>query len=402
MTRDKKSGLLFLLLLLQVWVQAQEFDWKSKLEPVPENGFYQVALSLAFLSNVQADLSDIRIVDDQNRKVPFLLSEQVFRKGTPFIEFPILKNTTDSSYTTLVIDALEQPGTDHLFLIMGNTAVDRTAILSGSNDQKQWFIINERLLLTNGEGVGSDRFVQSVHFPFVHYRYFKLLIDNRKTDPLPVLRAGIYSHLSEKDSMEWYRIPGITYRITDSSDGASYVWVHHPDLYPVDRVSLDISAPRFFNRALLVYEVSNGKKNALLASETIRSGRGPSIWLPAGKTQDILLVIENGNNPPLSIASVTTHSRKRYLVTYLEKGTEYTLAGGNPQTSFPRYDLAHFRDSIPEQLTVITHGTVLPNEKKMVTRISHNWWIWPLIGLMLLVLGFLTFRLLKDMQQSGT
>jgi hypothetical protein len=393
--------LFFVFMLLQATGNAQAFAWKAKLEAVPQTGFYRIPLSQDWLWRVKADLSDVRIQGGQGVAVPFLVEPSKIDNSLSFIDFPVLGNTTDTAVTTLELDAGKHQGTSRIDLVMGNTAVERRASLSGSNDRRQWFIIDENLQLTNVSGNTSGQFVQSLQFPFVEYHYLKLQIRNKGTDPLPVIKAGLFVDTIVKAAPEMLLNSGTAYRQVDSSDGQSYVWVHCLLPYPVDKISLQLSGTKFYQRNVQVYKVENGKARALLIATELRSGSEASIWLPAMKAKDFLISIENGDNPPLQIASVNTFTRQHGLVAYLEKGKEYMLVGGNQNTSLPQYDLAYFRDSIPASLPVLAYDQVQQNTGPLIaaTAISQ-WWIWPAIVLMVLILTAVTLRMVKEARKE--
>lgn len=396
----RKKWILLTLLLFQLHGKAQSFAWKSTLDTVPQSGFYSIPLSIDWLVHLKPDLSDIRIKDEKDKAVPFLLKSYVSEKKSAFINYPILTNTTDSIATTLELDASQQQGTDHICLLIGNHAVERFAFLSGSNDKKHWFIIDEKLQLTNSPGFADDRFIQQLSFPFIRYHYLKLVINNKGTDPLLLLKAGIYNDTTLNESPLLYFEPGTVFQQQDSIDGRSYISVHNPKAYPVEMISMKISGSKFYKRALSVFKIGNEKTKELIASTDVHSGVDPSIWLGGGKTQNFLIVIENGDNPALKVNTVTTQCRKQELVAYLEKAKQYSLVGGNDSVGSPNYDLSFFRDSIPSQLTTLEHGKIIANNQQAVAATSNkNWWIWPAVILMVIVLALLTYRLMNDMKK---
>ncbi|HWI92059.1 MAG TPA: hypothetical protein VNT20_12335 [Flavisolibacter sp.] len=397
----RKKWILLTVLLFHLHGKAQSFAWKSVLDTVPRSGFYNIPLSLDWLVHLKSDLSDIRIKDEKNRAVTFVMKSYVSEKKSAFINYPILTNTTDSIGTTLELDASQQQGTDHICLLIGNHAVERFASLSGSNDKKHWFIIDEKLHLTNSTGFAEDRFIQQLSFPFVRYRYLKLLINNKGTDPLPLLKAGIYSDTTITKSPPLFLEPGTIFQQKDSSDGRTYITVRNSQAFPVDRISMKLSGPKFYKRLINIYAVEAGKAKELVATGEVRSGEDPAIWLTAGKAQNFLLVIENGDNPPLQVNAVTTQCKKQELVAYLEKGENYALVGGNDSVGSPNYDLNFFRDSIPSHLATLEYGEVVANNREVKSSATNkNWWIWPAVILMVIVLALLTYRLMSDIKKT--
>lgn len=395
----KTGSIIFLLfaILLQTTGRTQTFAWKAKLQTVPQTGFYRIPLTLDWLWRVKADLSDVRIQNEQGVTVPFLVQQSRKENGTSFIDFPILRNTTDTTVTTIELDASQQQGTSRIDLVMGNTAVERRASLSGSNDRRQWFIIDESLQLTNGTGSISDRFVQSLQFPFVQYRYLKLQIKNRGTDPLPVIKAGLFVDTTTKAAPTLYLNPGTVYRQVDSSDGYSYIWVHNNFPYPIDKIFLQLSNATFYQRDVQVYKAEKEKSKEWITTTELRSGSEPAVWLPSVKTENFFIKIKNGDNPPLKVSLVNTFTRQQQLIAYLEKGKQYALVGGKSDATFPQYDLAHFRDRIPASLPALAYNDVLQNNgTPTATPTIKQWWIWPAIVLMLAILTVVTLRMVRE------
>lgn len=400
MKRGRRVLAVIVLILSSLYGSGQSFAWKSAVDTVSQTGFYSITLSLEWLAYLKSDLSDIRIRDGQGGAVPFLIRPHQIEQRRRLINFPVLKNSTDSTATTLELDAGAYQGTDRLYLLIGNTAVERYASLSGSNNGTQWFIIDENLLLQNGADDNNDQFVQLLRFPFIRYRYLKLRIDNSRTDPLMVSEAGTYADTAIKPYAGLPLQPPTTYRQKDSSDGYTYIWAHTKLPYPVESVLLKLSGPKYYIREIAVYKgvTQNG---ALLASAKIRTAEEAFIELPGAKTADLLMTIRNGENPPVVVTALSTQCSRRELIAYLEKDKSYILVGGNGSVQPPDYDLKNFQDSIPPRMVQLALGRVTPNDPSEAGPVPKTqWWIWLSVAVMLAVLSGLTLRLLGEMNKE--
>lgn len=73
MSMKNKSvfGIFFCFLIINV--SAQNFRWKTDLDSVTKKGFYNILLSPTISSQMKDDFSDIRIYDQNNVEIPFLL-----------------------------------------------------------------------------------------------------------------------------------------------------------------------------------------------------------------------------------------------------------------------------------------------------------------------------------------
>jgi hypothetical protein len=87
------------------------------------------------------------------------------------------------------------------------------------------------------------------------------------------------------------------------------------------------------------------------------------------------------------------------IIAYLEKGKKYLLLGGDSMMKSPDYELRHFKDSIPAVSPILNIGPVeaINTMQKQVEGKSS--WLWPSIIVMVLVLGVLTLKLLREMKR---
>ena len=125
--------------------------------------------------------------------------------------------------------------------------------------------------------------------------------------------------------------------------------------------------------------------------------------VPLFKSRIFYLKIDNNDNPPLKITSISTAQQKSDLVAYLEQGTDYELVLDNPSADKPNYDLDKFTDSIPSVVSRIFIGPIMPIAQKSLNPPeikTKNPWLWPVIGVVLLLLGLLTWQLTKDLKKE--
>ncbi len=396
------------LLMLPVFALAQNQTYTAKLDAVPETGFYKIEVDTALSAHLKTDLSDIRISDGAH-EVPYVVyhTPSVFRRAS-FREFPILSNTIGEKGKSL-IEIENKAGTiSSLSFIMANANVQRGASLSGSNDRGQWFIIAERLSFYPSTEKLEDHYVQSIDFAPGKYKYFKLVIDNGKSDPLNILQAGNFTGENGICQPEEYISNGRPYSLQIDSNKHSYIQVTQRTRYPIDRIEFKAAGTKFFERAAVIYNDENSKGDPMavaLHNFTISSDH-TTVTLPSKvKASTFLIVIDNRDNPPVYLTDIIISQKKQSIVAWLEKGKQYSLLADDPKASFPDYDLEHFRDSIPAQLAILRYDKLTPvgvpatiaekpaDKKPML--------IWVAIIIAVLVLGGFTFSMMKDMKKKG-
>jgi len=385
----------------------QQFKYGAELNKVDTNGFYEIIITPAISRYLLQDFSDIRIADGSNRWVPHILQQSdVMLVENLFTPFPIVQNTVnDSGKNLLVIENIKKEGINHLKLLLKNTAVSRLALLSGSNNQQDWYIIDDNISINKSNETIKDEYMQEINFPLVKYRYLKLVIDNDRNEPLLISQAGFYSEPSNKKTIVNQVNPAPLFLQKDSIH-YSYILVKQADSYQFDKISIETSGTRYYNRTVQIclQEFDKNKipkPGRVIGNFKLISDSTRSFYLTRTKAPSFYIIIKNGDSPPLKIESIRTTLQNVALVSYLEKGKGYRLLLGDSLASFADYDLQTFKDSIGAK-RILKYGDIFMNSTKDFSKKSQNknWWIWPTIILAGLVLSFLTYRLTGDMKKQ--
>lgn len=413
MTRKNKYLLAVLWSLCFGASYAQEYRVKASLNPVPATGFYKIPVTAELTAHAKADLSDIRILTDSTQ-VPYINGKELTRvyKKEAFTEFPVISNNTDNKHTTIILKNPSSKGVTQLSVIMNNTMVNRYTSLSGSDDNNHWFIINDSLHFYGSPATDQGNYIQTLYLPLCAYKYFRLSINNAGSDPLKIIGAGILANSDSSTLPAYVMNPAFTVS-QKNDDKTSQVIISGKTSYLVDSVLLNVTGPKFYDRQVKLYVgedyiIDSAKmtdENVYPASPdatfTLSSASTASFRVNGLKTGKLILEISNKDNPPLKVTGATTYQRQQYLVCWLEKGKSYILVAGNPAAVAPDYDLSHFKNDIPASLPILTYGEfsgkvfVCPGPPE-----SNNKWLWPTIIIAVIVLSFLTYRLMREMKHS--
>ena len=119
---------------------AQNFNYTIPVKAGFENRFYKIELRPEILSKAKSDLSDIRIFDEKNREIPYLLERnQATRNHQYFREYALLeKKSKPGVNTTLIVRNQSRNKINNLGILLKNTNVTKKASLSGSLDGQSW------------------------------------------------------------------------------------------------------------------------------------------------------------------------------------------------------------------------------------------------------------------------
>ena len=409
MTRKKANILLTIVIFLSLHTEAQ-FRYTALLDTVKATGFYSIAITPELSSYLKTDLSDLRIVDEKKQPVAFITEIPYSRKAIHEILFDqkIIQKETIDSKTILVIENAGKSKLSNFIIELRSAAAERTASLSGSDDNVTWYAILDSLLLHRSGDYDNASHSQRINFPPSNYKYFKLTINNDKKAPLSILNLTSSDISSIIDITQFFfNNPPPSFSQIDSS-GYSLIKIINNRPFHVSTIKLGISDPWLYKRqAKLFTEIKSGLQETWNSYNhttiTLSSDEFSGHTIPLLKSRIFYLLIENGDNPPLKIDSISTGQKKRGVIAQLEMGREYSLLLDNPHAIAPDYDLQHFKDRIPDNVALkIKSITALPQpETVSVKKNIDKWWIWPAIILVIILLAILAWKLTKDIKKNN-
>jgi hypothetical protein len=398
--QNKIKGLFALLLLLSFGgaFAQQSFKYQATLRKVDSSGFYRIMLQpdLCVNSSAHQNGADIRLVDQQNKFVPYLFGTQLPVKGEKeFIVFPKSPASKETDTATIFIVENTNRYTISRLLFNAHYAdAMRFVTLSGSNDLKHWYAIldNEILALLNG----------SLKFSASNYQYFKITISHRHQEPIEILQAGI-----ERQQLvppTYVQVPIATFTQKDSGK-TSFITIRFSEHYLVNKLKFDIDGPKYYKRKVLLHEEHNGERFLSSNLDDLTSTGAQVLYLSQAERK-LVLEIENNDDQPLKIKGITAYQDEQSMISYLEKGKQYSILFGDSNAIPPDYDLKFFTDSLHKTLPIIQHGLITPNPLYQAKQVKTEkgipaWVIWLAIIVVLAVLGLLTFKMAGEVNKRS-
>ncbi|WP_181304744.1 DUF3999 family protein [Rufibacter sp. XAAS-G3-1] len=411
--------LLFLLvgLLLRVLPsQAQEFAWQAQLGPVPQPGYHRILLSPQVTGHAQPNLEDLRLFQGKGQAVPYLVrTESPVQYRTLFKPYQILRYTRQpGGVSELLVHNPEKRRINNISLQIGNAEVRKQVSLSGSDDQQNWYVLKEQDVLYAIRNPRSTAEVKLLDFPLSDYRYFRLQLNDSASAPLNILQAGYYDTYSEAGKYTRIPIQSLT-RVDSTQNQTTYLHLRFGQpVYP-EQIVFHISAPHlYFRSGQVIMGKQKGQERRRKRRRRARMeeisvplllhSNAPAVLeLPRQKVEELTIQIENADNPPLTIDSVQVLQLNRYLVAALEPHQTYTLRFGNEKLNAPDYDLQFFQDSIPQDIPVLQVQNLQSVSGPKTPKQAQNskLLIWAAIAVLAVGLGYMTVRLLRDMEKKG-
>lgn len=400
------SLLLCTLLINCIW--AGDFKFKSKIDSVSKPGFCKIVLSPEIISELNTDYSDIRIYDSKHNEVPYIFSsEQQTTERKGFREYELLENNylPSQKITRVIVRNPKKKVLSGFTIFVRNNEVEKEITLKGSDDKKHWYIIRKNFPLQSAEFYSETSKRMVFDFPSSNYEFFELNFNDKQKDPIQIIKIGYYDSEVEKGLYSAIPVPSI-HQKDSAAVKKSFVRLSFDRSYEISKLELGVNGPELFMRQCYLgqYYISN-KKRILeeIHHFTMSSGFPTMVELEKIKTQELFVIIDNSDNSPLKIISAKAYQLNKYLIANLKPHEEYYLFFGNNSLQAPVYDLAYFSDSIAKNIRVIK--TTQPVKLKMAiakkTVVFFNKSImWVVIGVVILLLGWFTIRMVKDLAKE--
>jgi hypothetical protein len=396
-------------------VSAQRFVGQATLPPVEVDGFYRIVISPDVALHLSESCANIRVHDEANKEIPYL-----FQTGRPtsavveFKEYEIVeKRYEEGCCTTLV---LHNPGNgklNNINLVIKNADVTKYAQLLGSDDQEHWYALKQRFELRPTMDDSSTSEIEIVNFPLSNYAYYSLRIEDSLSAPLNILSAGYFQHRTSE--AQYTRIPDPAVIVSDSvSQKMSYVRIKFDTSRLIDKMELSLSGTPYFLRKATLYEprsriLRNGNVesfNSFMQELQLTSKHPTTIELGGPKIKELLLVVENDDNPSLNMDIHRAYQLDRYLTVFLKSDMDYTIKVGNHDLGPPVYDISFFTDKIPLNPPTLEVGQVVLLTKATAdatfTFFTSRVFIWVAIVLVIGILAIMSFRILKETPHGGS
>lgn len=394
------------LMLISLSALAQDFRVKTTLDTVATSGYYNIQL----LPEVEAlsesyDLGDIRIQDNKGENVAyFLYSENPVNTVSSFIDYKLKSNDVKDSLNIVIVDNTRRDAINHFSVLTDNADVVTNTTVRGSNNQAQWYIVKQ------SEWVMANRFdkntqIIDIDIPEGNYQYYEIVLSNSQASPLNVRQVGrvtnasIYGKFTQIDTQKMDQTENVKEKCT---------FLSFPDM------------AFEYNIAKLVFSINN-KTGYIRNTSIVNKDRNMSLSFVLATTQnntilmygfpfskDTKIKIENGDDHPLHVDSVSIYVLNRYACAYLEAGQTYNLYTGNDSISKPNYDIEHLKKHLPTDLPIvkmkidkIEKAKIPAAEVKREPSIFEKpIFLWSVIIIVGLFLIFICFKMISEVKKK--
>jgi hypothetical protein len=410
------KNLIILILLFCVFFQVsgQEFKAQSSLPRIEQDGFYRIILTPELSPYINNAYSNIRIHDGSNREVPYFIKAEEAKTSTvTFEEYRIHdKIRIKDSCSLVILSNPENTTINNISLVIKNAEVTKDAILSGSDDAETWYALKESFVLSNINNANETAEVKIVDFPLSNYKYYRIWINDQASEPLNILKAGYY-HTTSEDAKYFIVPKPLSVQTNDNKKKTTQVNISFDTLRFIDKITWNVSGSPYYLRNATLYASRDyiNKKGKTekhlehLESFQLNSRQENVLFLSPVKVKELVMIVENEDNPALTISDVNGHQLSQYVVTWLKKGNDYKLKFGDEAMREPVYDLAFFQDSIRSAPVVLQAGKVTSLEKTQTIEtpslFNTKSIIWAAIIVIIILLGAMSMKLIRETNAAG-
>ncbi|MTH54698.1 DUF3999 family protein [Bacillus mangrovi] len=358
MFRRIKGLILASVFLTAVPAAAAEEQWKySKPIQTPETGNYvSLFLDEEVYAGANEDLSDLRIRNEKGKDIAYYVNsgymdiseeETVYSSestgsmeedGSIFYDFKLLplEENTDISGEIIQVDLPEPP-----FLYK--------VTLFGSYDGSKWEPAAEDILYDTGDAVKDTIELGEPE----KYRYYRLQVKGSSKDkPFDGLTL---LHSEKTESFKQFLKQKKPEYSIQQQDSETIITVRNPQ--KLKAASIYVKADGSFKRLADVTDKSGAwfLKGEELYSADFKETSIQKTTLQFNEpvaSEEILIVIENGDSPPLNIEEVTMDYYMDQLVFDKSGSKSVSLYYGSPEAQAPQYDLEEFKSFIEKEKPV--------------------------------------------------
>lgn len=384
------------------------YQYTAKLSTVVQDTVYKIQLTPMLLSIANNDLSDVRIYNNKNQQIPFVLYNNTNRRTDQFIS---IKPTVSNQHkkTIVSINNTEKKLYSGLTLLVANADVHKNCKVEGSNDNQKWFVISEFISLDligdNGKGFNF----YEIKFPSINYSTIKITIDDSLSAPINIKDAGIFQYQEATNKM-YDDVSNYQSTTTENAKNkTTEIKIKSTHKLNIDKIQFHITSPRLYNRVVTIYKNAIVQRKNKIVTERvdlcsfILSSNTSNIFENINISEsECTIEIKNDDNLPLLLDKISFYQEQKFIIAELSKNNQYTITAGDKSLQMPNYDLNYFSDYSNQNLLTVS----IENEKIQNTSSDKNAaqlpfyqqkiFLWLSIILASIVLLFFSITLLKQ------
>lgn len=394
------------------------------IKPHVKGGYQDIFLPASITCRLAPAAGNLRLLDSAGAEVPYILNEsKLVEEEAAIVWLPRYEDDYWTRwYSRSYFQNPKQLVLDRLAVKIRNADVHQDFWLSGSDDMHRWYIIREDYDYNGSYDPNSTWNLMTIHFPPTDYKYYKLELRHHWREPIQIMGAGYYAFAEKKGNSQAIPEPVITQREEGSQ---SFVNLHFDGPHYLDQFLLEVDGPELYMRSARLEKKTDGGQYITLQRFQLSSKMLNQLSLDHERGSDWRLVIENKDDKPIQIAGVQARQRQLFLTAKLLPKAKYKLMVADENLRAPEYDLGYFKQDLPALRSVASTGEPMDLRKPVAASLpipsrdtvaaqpqagvvvpekplfQQPVFLWGGIGLIVLLVGGMSLKLLKEMKKEG-
>ena len=408
-----KSNKLIFFFLFMVWsnihlAQLDQFEYTAEIKNA-EVGWNSIELPLETFSKSANALDDIRLFQRHSKsgqfiELAYLMDIQTMTKYNEQIEAEIINSTKTGNTYAYTFELTNTKPLNHIQLDFNNNDFNWNVHLEGSMDLSNWETILEDYRIVSLNRIKDWFKLSNLNFPTSKFNYYKVSF---QSDQTPDLNSITLSQETVKEAV--YKEVSIskTTRIEDADQKTSIIDLDLTDVAPVAQLSINVNNESDYYRLFKIegavdsFETEKGWKYQYrtLHRGVISSIHDHTYTFSLEVVKQLKVTIFNDDNQALEIGGYSIKMPTYRLISKLDQKQDLYLAFGNKEAHRPKYDMAYFKDNIPDQLSTVKLGSINYQPKsvdKTTPLFANQWWLWGVMVVIILILGYFTLKMVRE------
>jgi Protein of unknown function (DUF3999) len=405
-----KNKITYILCLFctSLFGQIKNYSHSREISGIKEQ-WHSIKLSNDIYGKIEADYSDIRVfgINSKNDTIeaPYILKFKEGNISQKEIKFKLINQSKNASGYFYTFEIPNDNTVNQLDIDFNILNFEYNIRLEGSQNQKEWFTVLKDYRILSIKNSNTDFKFTKLVFPDIKYSYIRLFIPSNK-DP-QFSNVKIIQNSKTEGNAHTCEIKKTNY-LQEKSNKQSIVFVKLKNLQPISKLKIYTQNKFDFYRPIEIQKLVDSfkiNKQWSYNFETICKGTLNSFDLSEFNfsntaAKDIKIVIDNQDNEALKIDSIVVLGNDHVLKVRFGEAATYFLAYGNKNAQMPKYDIEHFSDKIPENLSNLSLGDekAILNSTKTSSQalFTNKIWLWIIMLVIIALLGWFSFKMIRQ------
>jgi hypothetical protein len=397
------------------FAQMNSFTCKREIKGI-KGQWNSIELHDDMYGKINASLADIRIFgitsNNDTVEAPYFQSREAVTYHQRGVGYKPINQTKNENGYYFTFGTPDKSSANLILLNFGQTNYDWRVKLEGSQNQNEWFTIVDNYRILSIKNGMTDYQFNKIPFQETMYAYYRICI--RANEQPRLKSANIEWNGKPRSKLNPNEICKLKTRsikkLRVTEDKRRKETIVDIDLglsVPVDQLKIGVRDTLDYYRPIAVEYLTDSFKtekswyynySPLATTTTLNSIEKHEFSFGECVTNKLRITISNNDNRPLKLGSFVVSGHNSLLIARITEPATYYLCYGKKDSEKPNYDLIEISRNI-QQLNNVTLGNeqfVDPDRPSATEPLFMNkTWLWALMAVIIVVLGWFTFRMMK-------